>query len=166
MFPFLTNLFLVKIVNFYTPRPSHTPRRKMKASYTMCLLGASTSYGLNVGQTIQTSSGPVRGHAATVNNNVSTYLGIPYAVPPLGNLRFMPPINYNGNTTINGSSIVSFSLLRHSWQYIQIFTLGIRLSSCYNLFCSRQRSQQLQRFSCEFDGPRNCDYFRVRADRG
>lgn len=79
----------------------------MKAAYIVSVLGASTGYGLNVGQTIQTSSGPVRGHAATVNNNVSTYLGIPYAVPPVGNLRFIPPIKYNGNTTINGSSIVS-----------------------------------------------------------
>lgn len=79
----------------------------MKAAYIVTLLGASTGYGLSVGQTIQTSSGPVNGHAATVNTNVSAYLGIPYADPPVGNLRFMPPVRYKGNASISGSSIVS-----------------------------------------------------------
>ncbi|TAQ88146.1 hypothetical protein B7494_g3552 [Chlorociboria aeruginascens] len=77
----------------------------MKAAYIVSLLGASIGYGHIVGRKIKTTSGPVIGHAATINSNVSTYLGIPYAVPPVGNLRFMPPIKYNGSTVINGSSI-------------------------------------------------------------
>ena len=76
---------------------------------TWCLLGSPIVYGLDVGQTVLTSSGPVKGHAGTVNDDVSSYLGIPYAVPPVGDLRFMPPERYDGNTTIDGSKIVSLT---------------------------------------------------------
>jgi carboxylesterase type B len=76
----------------------------MRAVYFSSLFGAS--YALTIGQTVQTSSGSVEGHAATVNENVSTYLGIPYAQAPVGNLRFMPPVKYNGNATIKGTKIV------------------------------------------------------------
>ncbi|GFF82222.1 carboxylesterase [Aspergillus lentulus] len=57
-----------------------------------------------IGQTVQTSSGPVRGHAAPHASNVSEYLAIPYALPPVGNLRFQPPVRYRGNTTISGET--------------------------------------------------------------
>ncbi|KAG9232100.1 putative carboxylesterase [Amylocarpus encephaloides] len=77
----------------------------MKAAYLLSLLGASTSYGISVGQTVQTTSGPVKGHAATVKNTVSSYFGIPYAIPPVGALRFMPPIRYYGGSTLEGSKI-------------------------------------------------------------
>ena len=94
----------------------------MKVVYITSFLGASTAYGLSVGQVVSTSSGPVQGHAATVKNDVSAYLGIPYAEPPVGKLRFMPPKKYHGNSTINGSNIVSsfpllngkYSLLKYS----------------------------------------------------
>ncbi|GIK07729.1 hypothetical protein Aspvir_003396 [Aspergillus viridinutans] len=57
-----------------------------------------------VGQTVQTSSGPVQGHAAPHASNVSEYLSIPYALPPVGNLRFQSPVRYRGNTTISGET--------------------------------------------------------------
>jgi carboxylesterase type B len=82
----------------------------MKVSCLILFLGISRCYGRLVGQPIKTSSGPVSGHAATVNSDVSVYLGIPYALPPVGNLRFMPPKKYHGDKPINGSSIVCFSL--------------------------------------------------------
>ena len=40
------------------------------------------------GPTISTTDGPVQGF---VKNGVNTYLGIPYAAPPVGALRWMPP---------------------------------------------------------------------------
>ncbi|KAL2132975.1 hypothetical protein VTI74DRAFT_3045 [Chaetomium olivicolor] len=58
----------------------------------------------SVGQTVQTTSGPVDGHAASVATEVSEYLGIPYAQPPVGKLRFLPPVRYNGTQWIDGKN--------------------------------------------------------------
>ncbi|KFX98253.1 hypothetical protein V490_02403 [Pseudogymnoascus sp. VKM F-3557] len=56
-----------------------------------------------IGQTVHTQGGPVSGHAASSAHNVSTYLGIPYAKPPIGDLRFAPPEGYFNHTPIDGS---------------------------------------------------------------
>ncbi|KFZ08291.1 hypothetical protein V502_09444 [Pseudogymnoascus sp. VKM F-4520 (FW-2644)] len=77
----------------------------MKVSCLILFLGISGCYGHDVGRTIKTSSGPVSGRAGSVESRVSTYLGIPYAQPPVGNLRFMPPKKYHGDKLINGSTI-------------------------------------------------------------
>ncbi|TQS35106.1 hypothetical protein Golomagni_04482 [Golovinomyces magnicellulatus] len=53
-----------------------------------------------VGQTVLTSSGPVTGHDAGNNNNVSEYLGIPFAQPPTGDLRFAAPKKFEGSAPI------------------------------------------------------------------
>ena len=37
--------------------------------------------------------GEVRGSAHSVMENVYTFLGVPYAKPPLGQLRFAPPVS-------------------------------------------------------------------------
>jgi hypothetical protein len=60
-----------------------------------------------IGQTVNTQSGPVRGHAASNASEVSVYLGIPYAQPPIGDLRFAPPQKYTGKTIIDGTKFVS-----------------------------------------------------------
>ena len=40
------------------------------------------------GPTVVTTEGPVRGY---IKNGVHQFLGIPYAAPPIGDLRWMPP---------------------------------------------------------------------------
>lgn len=85
----------------------------MKPFNVLGLFGLSSCYALSAGQTvlagptILTSSGPVRGHAAADEPSVSAFLGIPYALPPVGKRRFMPPEKYHGTKLINGDSIVS-----------------------------------------------------------
>ncbi|KAG0649049.1 Cholinesterase [Hyphodiscus hymeniophilus] len=57
-----------------------------------------------VGQTVQTNSGPVSGHPASNDSDVSEYLGIPFAQPPIGDLRFAEPVNFTGSSPLNGSN--------------------------------------------------------------
>ncbi len=49
---------------------------------TTCLLSAQNSI-------VETQYGPIEGY---VNNNISHFLGIPYASPPVGELRWRPPV--------------------------------------------------------------------------
>lgn len=56
-----------------------------------------------VGQAVKTTSGAVQGHASSWQPEVSEYLGIPYALPPLGPLRFAAPQPYRGNNSIKAA---------------------------------------------------------------
>jgi cholinesterase len=62
-----------------------------------------------IGQAVNTTSGPVSGHPASNETEVSEYLGIPYAIPPIDQLRWQPPIAYTGEAPINGTSFVGYS---------------------------------------------------------
>ncbi|KAE9370113.1 alpha/beta-hydrolase, partial [Stipitochalara longipes BDJ] len=57
-----------------------------------------------VGQTVTTSSGPVTGHPAANDSDVSEYLGIPFGQAPVGDLRFAAPVAFNGTAPLNGTS--------------------------------------------------------------
>ena len=70
-----------------------------------------------IGQIVHTSSGPVIGHAAPNATEVSEYLGIRYAQPPLGSLRYAAPLPYTGNAAINASAFVCAYYPRISWTY-------------------------------------------------
>lgn len=59
-----------------------------------------------VGQVVNTSSGSVTGHAASVNTDVSEYLGISFAQPPIGDLRWTAPQTYSSTDAINGTNFV------------------------------------------------------------
>lgn len=50
-------------------------------------------YGILDRLTVQTTSGPIRGSATQVEGHeVHTFLGIPYAKPPIDSLRFRKPV--------------------------------------------------------------------------
>jgi cholinesterase len=58
-------------------------------------------------ETVQTENGPIIGHRSPASNYVWEYLGIPYAQPPLGDLRFAAPQKYNGTGPYTASQFVS-----------------------------------------------------------
>ena len=60
---------------------------------------------------VNTSSGLISGHAATNRTQVLEYLGVPYAQPPVGQLRFAPPQPYSSSQPFNASSYVSLHCL-------------------------------------------------------
>lgn len=70
--------------------------------------GIIKAYGrrFTVGQGVVTSSGLVLGHPASQKTQVSEYLGIPFAKPPIGSLRFTAPQAFEGSGEINASVFV------------------------------------------------------------
>jgi cholinesterase len=76
---------------------------------TAAIVARQTASNWTIGQTVQTSSGPVSGHAArnATAATVSEYLGIPFAQAPTGNLRFAAPVAFEGTAAINASIYVS-----------------------------------------------------------
>jgi len=59
-------------------------------------------------ETIETNNGRITGHRAPKATDVWEYLGIPYAQPPLGNLRFAAPQKYKGQAPYTAANFVSF----------------------------------------------------------
>jgi cholinesterase len=61
-----------------------------------------------VGQAVNTTSGEVTGRPASYigNEQVSEYLGIPYAAPPVGSLRWLAPQPFNAKGPIAANKFV------------------------------------------------------------
>jgi hypothetical protein len=110
--------FLYKLPLFSLFNPITWSRSNMKTSLLFSIAAASSAYATEliarqetasnwtVGQTVQTSSGAVSGHAASNQTAVSEYLGIPFALPPIGDLRFEAPVKFTGNSPLAGSKFV------------------------------------------------------------
>ncbi|CAG8935874.1 unnamed protein product [Penicillium salamii] len=58
----------------------------------------------NVGASVKTRSGLIAGHPAPRRSEVSEYLGIPYALPPIGDLRFAAPKAYHSEGSIKANA--------------------------------------------------------------
>ncbi|XP_019879234.2 juvenile hormone esterase-like [Aethina tumida] len=79
---------------------------------------------------VNTSSGPVQGSNTVINSNLTvlSFKGIPYAEPPVGNLRFEPPVAKSPwNTTLNATDYGSWCIQEdgsgsEDCLYINIFT--------------------------------------------
>ncbi|KAI9753569.1 MAG: hypothetical protein M4579_005086 [Chaenotheca gracillima] len=58
--------------------------------------------------TVKTSNGDITGHPAINRTDVVEYLGIPFAQPPVGSLRFEPPQKYTGNGALIASKYSAY----------------------------------------------------------
>ncbi|KAI1005840.1 hypothetical protein K3495_g2380 [Podosphaera aphanis] len=67
-----------------------------------------------IGQTVQTSSGPVTGQDGGSESSVSEYLGIPFAEPPVGDLRFAAPKKFSGTAPLNATKFGNSCYVRPS----------------------------------------------------
>lgn len=61
------------------------------------LPAAAFILGAAAGLKVNTTNGLITGHPASNISTITEYLGIPYAQPPVGTLRFAPPEPYNGS---------------------------------------------------------------------
>jgi hypothetical protein len=69
-----------------------------------CLNGISSDW--TVGQVVKTTSGNVKGHAASISPTVSEYLGIRYGQPATGHLRFAAPVAYRSTASFSADAYV------------------------------------------------------------
>ena len=73
----------------------------------LCCPSRAPSYSNQPGGTsIKTSSGVVIGHPGPQFQDVTEYLGIPFASPPTGQLRFAPPVELLSDQTVVANKYV------------------------------------------------------------
>jgi hypothetical protein len=103
-------LFISRRV-FLFHRPSSIDNFKMRGLLSISLwLCASTLSVATPGrnfETVNTENGRITGHRAPQAKEVWEYLGIPYAQPPVGNLRFAAPQKYKGKGPYKAAKFVS-----------------------------------------------------------
>lgn len=94
---------------------------------------SSSSSCSKVAYTVQTSNGKIVGHLAPNVSNVVEYLGIPYAKPPIGELRFAAPQalgetkGKEKNKTFEAAKFVSFVFRLIAFAYsMDFFVWGLK----------------------------------------
>jgi carboxylesterase type B len=80
----------------------------MAALTSLLLSSLAIAAAWNIGQEVPTSSGIIKGHASSWQGEVSEYLGVPFAQPPVGPLSFSAPQPYKGSGVFDASKFVSY----------------------------------------------------------
>lgn len=97
-------------LGIYAERLFFTTKMKSFLTTTLLSIGLADAQSTwKVGQSVKTTSGVVTGQASSWKNEVSEYLGVPFAEPPVGPLRWQAPKAYNRpNDVVNATKYVSF----------------------------------------------------------
>jgi hypothetical protein len=94
----------------------------MRHSFSVIIVSAAFANAQGawqVGQTVKTTSGSITGQASSLKNQVSEYLGVPFALPPVGDLRWAAPQPIKDDSkTINATKYVSDMWLARIWANI------------------------------------------------
>jgi para-nitrobenzyl esterase len=81
-------------LNHFAPAIPGDPMNRSKVTccprLSILIVSAVVTSGLLAGSPVHTDAGDVEGTAAT-DSSIRTFLGIPYAAPPVGELRWKPP---------------------------------------------------------------------------
>lgn len=87
--------------------------------YVAAVLGAHSACAAGGDNIVRTKQGPIRG--SQVRDGVNAFLGIPYAEPPVGPLRFQPPqpLKSSHRETLNATR---FGFACHQFAYRGIFS--------------------------------------------
>lgn len=85
----------------------------LAASVTLALVTTAACAPSNKGFKVQTTNGPIQGHPAENRTDVNEFLGIPFAQPPVGDLRFAAPQEYEGKGLYVASEFVSLGAELH-----------------------------------------------------
>ncbi|KAK1999423.1 carboxylesterase [Colletotrichum falcatum] len=93
------------------------PNAKLVAAFAGLLASASAA-----GPSVQLDNGvTVQGRIAPDAPRVAEFLGIPYAAPPLGDLRWEPPQPYVAPRSLANDTVLDATALPPScWQYISV----------------------------------------------
>lgn len=83
------------------------------------LSGGST---LGEGLFIETSSGPIQGFVNLTAPNVRQFLGVPFAEPPIGDLRFASPEKKKANGTVEAFNLPDSCMQQFSSNSSTIYT--------------------------------------------
>jgi Carboxylesterase family len=87
--------------------PVRRPSDAMLTIFATAFLSVGVK-GFTVGQTVKTTAGDLTGQASSWKPDVSEYLGIRYAEPPVGNLRFASPVAIKAaGKAVNATKYVS-----------------------------------------------------------
>ena len=79
-------------------------------------------------RTVETSSGYIVGHPARNRSQVVEYLGIPYAKPPIGQLRFAAPQTLISNQYLTASEYVRLGSRHQERLHCIDFPYSLRMS--------------------------------------
>jgi hypothetical protein len=107
---------------FYCSPTSHDGNFKMRGHITIASWFCAASLSLAAPgsgfETVETENGRITGHRSPKNDDVWEYLGIPYAQPPLGDLRFAAPQKYKGKGPYTANEFVIAYLLPNSIEMV------------------------------------------------
>lgn len=105
-------------------------RSLLTAAVCLCIATLTTAAPAKSFETVQTQSGAITGHRAPNAKDVWEYLGIPYAQPPLEDLRFAAPKKYTKKGPYNAAKFVSSNLRRASIAVLRVRSINLLHRAC------------------------------------